>query len=47
MTDLYQGFDKMRDLEMDKCKKAQVKVVQFENIKLALLGGESIPGKVI
>ena len=47
VTDLYQGFDQMRDLEVQKYKKAQEKVVQFEGLKLKLLSGNTIPSKVI
>ena len=47
MTDLYQGFDQMRDLEVAKYKKAQAKVVQFEDLKLRLLDGNIIPSKAI
>ena len=47
MTDLYQGFDHMRDLEVAKFKKAQAKVVQFEDLKLKLLDGNTLPSKAI
>ena len=47
VTDLYQGFDQMRDLEVAKFKKAQEKVVQFEDLKLKLLDGNTIPSKTI